>query len=193
MKRFLLLTAVMIGVMAGQAKASPVTYYIRATATGSLGGTAFTDRTLTITTTADTDNVIESFGHFAVAAAAPTLDVTGFSTATFLDTFHVAVSHYSSSAGMYSDSIGFDLIDTKNSAFSTYQLTTPIGPVSGTPVFNPGASFSTDLGDLVIDAVSVSSFQATGGIAAAPEPSTIVSAAIGGLMCLGYARRRRAA
>jgi hypothetical protein len=89
-----------------------------------------------------------------------------------------------------------DLVDVNNSAFSTYGLTTSIGPLSGNFSVGTGPhTITTSAGDLVLTTLLNSpggTFQAILG-SAVPEPSTLVSATITVLCGLVCACRRRLA
>jgi hypothetical protein len=82
------------------------------------------------------------------------------------------------------------VIGNHNGAFASYDLKSSIGPLSGTAVINPGDSFATTSGALVIDSVDGASFQATVG--AVPEPSSLALCGLGAVTLAGYARRRSA-
>jgi hypothetical protein len=75
----------------GFAIASPVTYTMMATATGTLAGVAFTDAAITVTSFADTSQVVVTFPPFStgdvydVIASSSYISIAGFSTATFTD------------------------------------------------------------------------------------------------------------
>ena len=91
MKRLLVSVAVTVGVLgwAAPTKATPITYTLESTASGSLGGTTFTDALVTLTLTGDTSDVFEPFpvefpGVFAIEGT-PTLTIEGLGTAAFND------------------------------------------------------------------------------------------------------------
>ena len=48
-------------------------------------------------------------------------------------------------------------------AFNTDDLTTAIGPVTGTPLFNSGSIFATNLGNFILTSVGTPTFTATLG------------------------------
>src|SRR5262249_56764927 len=79
----LLATALLVcGV--GQVKGAPITYVFTTTATGTLGGTPFSNALLTFTFTGDTNNVTQSPGpiFFLNPTATATLNVPSIGLAT---------------------------------------------------------------------------------------------------------------
>ena len=69
------------------------------------------------------------------------------------------------------------------------------GPVtgSGRVAFNP-SSYATSVGGFNLSSVSGdTTFQATVGVAAVPEPATFATAGLAGVVGLGYGWRRRKA
>jgi hypothetical protein len=158
---------------ARSASAGMITYVETATASGSLGGTNFTFAQVTITATADTANIILSDPtdmFYKVTNMSTTVDVAGVGSAMFTDAIFTGVVQLFQVAG-FSDPKSEDILDTKSPAFSTYDLSTSIGPLSGTTVINPGFAFPTTAGDLILTAAVAngdSTFQAT--LAAIPSP-----------------------
>ena len=172
------------------ASASPITYTEEAVISGTLDGTAFTGETITISWTGDTTGVTFGFGVYLnlAGANAVSFSISNVGSGLLSGTIHVFSNQALGVAGFSDETIFADIIDTMDAAFTSYDLTTAIGPITNTALFNAGAVFSTTAGDLSIsDLRDVSTFTATTEV---PEPATI------GLIGLGVAalvRRQRTA
>ena len=175
-------------------EAGPITYTETATGSGSLGGASFTNALVTITAIADTADIIlsdPSDMFYKVTNMSTTVDVAGIGSAMFTDAIYTGVVQLFQVAG-FSDPKSEDILDTKSSAFSTYNLSTSLGPLSGTTVINPGFAFPTTGGDFVFNSANAngdSTFQAT--LASIPEPSSLILAGTAALAGLGLYSRRR--
>lgn len=203
MRRFGLAVAV-LGLMGltGRAEAALITYTETATISGTLGATSFSNALVTITGLADTNNVIGGGTFFSVPVVA-TVTVAGVGSGTLTDIVQVSSGiNGNPEAGFVAKKLVSDpfftvLLDTRNAALTNYDLKSPIGPVTGgASTANPfGLKFGSTAGDFAITGVAngTSTFLATGGITAVPEPSTLTGAALASLMGLGYAWRRRRA
>lgn len=162
-----------------------ITYTEEASASGSLGGTTFTDATVVITMINNTSNVTNvGPGHFVNLGTA-TVSINGGAAVTFTD--QVDVFSLQSIPG-----VGFfqvdDILDTGPSAsFATYALTTSIGPVVGPSTINVGSSYGTSGGAFTLTTAGDATFTAT----TVPEPSTWAMMLIG-FAGLGYAGYRQA-
>jgi hypothetical protein len=185
--------------IAPSATAGLITYTETVTGSGSLGGTAFTDALITITATADTGNVMNAGpGILDVKNASTTLDVTGIGSGTFtgnMVTFvNQNVSPQTPAVGFADLTVGADVLDTSNPAFATYDLTTPIGPVSGPSILSTGSTFGTTAGNFKLTATSgLVTFEATTQ-GAVPEPSTLILTSVGfvGVLFSRFRHRARA-
>jgi hypothetical protein len=186
------------------ASAGSITYIETATASGSLGGTPFTNAFLTFTATADTNNVMSvpgSPGVLGVNDSSAMIDITGIGSATITEATLTFVNTNTNveAAGLTAGTITspvVDLVSVDNSAFGTYGLTSSIGPLSGSFSVGTGShTTTTSAGDLVLTTLLNSpggTFQAILG-SSVPEPPTLVSATIAVLCGLVCACRRRLA
>ncbi len=180
---------------AGHARASLMTYTETVTASGSLGSTTFTDATITFTQTADTANVVTNpISHSKkVVDTTATLVITGGDLASPLTaSFTSATTTFcnpSGSGGLLGRQVGpfnIDILVLSNPAFATYDLTTPLGPISGPSGINGGlAVATTTAGDLTLDEAGTVTFQAV------PEPSSLALAAVACATGLAIAAGRR--
>ncbi len=187
--------AMALVVQVQSASAGPITYTQIATGSGSLGGTSFTNAVVTITAIADTAGIIlsdPSDKFYEVTNESTTVDVAGIGSATFTDTIYTGVVQLFQVAGFH-DINSEDILDTGSPTFSTYNLSTSIGPLAGTTIINPGWSFPTTAGAFIFTSANEndSTFQATLGTAPIPEPSSLILAGIAALVGLGLWRSHR--
>jgi hypothetical protein len=193
--RWLILWAVVLGLPFGlptAARATLLTYTFTAIGSGSLGANTFSNASFTITTTADTNQVTSLGGSIVVPDLTATVCVSGFETATFTFATKNVDNQGLSRAGLSGEFFPAILFED-NAAFSTYDLTTPIGPLTGPPSFNSGANFPTTAGNFSLRAVSDVTFEATTA-QAAPEPSLLALLGIGTATLAGWrwCKHRRA-
>jgi hypothetical protein len=171
------------------ARAGMITYTFTATGSGRLGANAFTDASFAITSTADTNQVTSTGEGFSVPDLTATIFVSGVGTATFTNPTTNIDNQPLGRAGI-SDSVpGTALLFEDNPAFLTYDLTTPIGPLTGSPSFNSGVHFATTAGDFSLRDVSTSTFRATTA-RAVPEPSSLALLGFGTAILAGWRRRK---
>jgi hypothetical protein len=195
MKRFAVLAAaacLSACALTGTGRAGSITYTETFTASGTLGTLgSFTNAQVTITGTGDTANVIPSGVDFFNSVTA-TVTVKGLGTATVTDTIYALDEPgFTPAMAGFSDPTTFSFIETKNSFFTNYALTTPIQPpVSGPLDQHTHNGINTDEGLLTF-----TSLGSTSTFGAVPEPASLTMLGVGaaGLLGYGWRRRRRAA
>ena len=195
----------------GQAEAAMMQYTLtsQATITGTLGGTAFTDKTFSITETGDTSNIV--FDTYYVSAdtirtySSPgtvSITIDGVGTATFSspsdmrvtseDVYHPIYGHLVSGAG-FTDYAGGGVPSGgvgASTGTTFYDLSSPFSASSSGSMGS--ATYHTSSGDLVISSSVSGTLTFTAETAAAvPEPSSLALGAVGAGLALLAVRRRR--
>ena len=150
------------------AKASLIDYTLSGIGTGSLGAAPFSDVPVTITSTADTTNITVTSGVFFAPNIAATVSVSGLGSATFTIPTRNFDNSNVAGAGISAPNQQRDILDIVSSAFASYDLSSSLGLVTGTPVINSGTGFATTVGDFSLSSISSVTFQAD----TVPEPST---------------------
>jgi hypothetical protein len=158
--------AATVAVSPAAASAALLTYTETADVSGSLNGVAFTDDIITISGTGDTSNVEGGPSFFLLGLPAEFM-LSGGGSGAFTDSIYVVSNHPGTIAGFSDLTSDLLILFTDNSVFATYDLSTPIGPVSGGAILNSGSSFPTSAGALILDSGSNATF--TAGV---PETST---------------------
>jgi hypothetical protein len=184
--------AVLTTLCCAAASAGPITFTETQNGIGSLGGKAFS-APVTIVLTSDTSTITGGSGVFFDIGPA-TVTVAGLGTATFTDTMEAAVSQGCPCAGISDETTDLSVMFDTNSAFSTYDLSTAIGPLLGESSGNSGLGFSTSMGAFILSSsLNNEEHPATftaATVGSVPEPATL------GLLTAGIALfliRRRVA
>ena len=181
--------------MSPSAFATSITYTETGIGTGALGATAFNNELVTVTGTGDTANVTSftnSFGTFFINPLnTVTINVATVGSATLSVQGEVIDVQSTSNnfAGFATVLPSNNLLETGNSAFASYDLTTDIGPITG-PGFFDLAAFATSSGTFGLLSIGDTTFTAT--TTPVPAALPLFATGLGGLGLLGWRRKRKA-
>ena len=175
----------------GTGPAGSITYAEQFIGSGIFDGHPFVNQLVTISGSGDTLRIGGFPPFLQNQLATVTLHVNLVGSDTLVDPFVVFVNQATQIAGITDTSMGLDIMNTSAPAFATYDLTTPIGPVSGPPalfVFDPFATTSGGTFQLAKPGTLSSSFTAT--LTAVPEPASLTLLGVVGVAVYGWRRRR---
>lgn len=161
----------------GSAQAEPITFTFDFTASGTLGGTAFTDAAVNITVTADTLAVVScGSGVFSVDSSTADIAISGFPTVSVLTATRLFDNNSVGALGFSQASCsGSDYLDIVNAAFMSYALMEPLGPIFDPSPFAVGQfnNVSTTGGILNVNTAQDVTFNAVTGCG--PEGGTPIA------------------
>jgi hypothetical protein len=155
----------------------------------------FTNAVITITGTGDTTGVFND-GPFRNNLPTVSFSISGGGgSGTFTDAIQVFDNQSAESAGFDDKTLSqATILATVNSAFTTYNLASAIGPLTGLALLNGEQAFATTAGNLIINTSGDSTFTATTGVTATPIPAAfpLFATGLGALGLLGWRRKRKA-
>jgi hypothetical protein len=188
-------TALAVFAFAAPAVASPITYTLEGTGSGTFDGTPFMNQLVEFTLTGDTNNITAPQTGVLANAGPATVTVTGFPTDTLLPTISAFVNQMEMPPIVgFARGSGFTDWSISNSVFSSYPLGV-ITPTSGPSVLSSFAS-NIPIGSGILDLTSMDTgtFSATGETPATPLPAALplFATGLGALGLLGWRRKRKA-
>jgi hypothetical protein len=196
------------GMVAKPAKADTITYTLASTVSGTLGPASFTNALVTVTLTGDTENVVAGpppYSDTVVNSGNAQVSVSGLGTGTFTDPIVILSTLHDSILNTFFGGPTVLILDgtsdtgillQQGAAFSTYDLRSAIGPISGPGGAASGSMmtpvFPTTAGNLtwaVGQPLGTSTFTA---VVTTPEPGTLAFLGAG-LAAMFVCRRLRCA
>ena len=191
MKLVVCLLAFAISIISGpELFATPINYREQVFASGLLGSTAFSNALVTISAYGDTGGMSGAGGLYTNFVSAD-LTIAGVGATSFTDAVYVFDNQGAIAAGVADSTRGGSILDTFDASFGTYDLTTSIGPITGTSYIRPDLSFNTQAGLFTIGSAGDSTF--TAEFTATPEPTTLALFGLGVAGLRFYWRRRKRA
>ena len=196
-----------IGILGGLASAGPITYTETTTASGSLGGTVFTNASVTVTLVGDTSNIAfgpAPFDTYLINRGSATIQIAGLPLATFTDLVEVLGSYNQPTPSIFKTPfVLFATLDNPQGtsvtgivaefgdpAFLNYNLT-GLGPISavGGAASGPGPTHNTDHGALVFSVIQALQSPVPATFTATPEPTGVILLSTGLLGLIGLRLR----
>lgn len=148
---------------AAAATGTPIVYQESASATGTFGGTAFTNAQVTMKMSSNTADVInQGTGFPQNRTGTVTVSVAGLGAATVTyGTAYVNQNQALYGTGVFGfNGAGGSNFAMGNKALLSYNLDRPFGPVTGPSYSNTNRGFQTSNGGLILKSVGTVTFQA---------------------------------
>jgi hypothetical protein len=171
------------------AVASPMTYELQGTVSGSIGNTSFTGASLTLLGTGDTTGSIgDVMGNTYNNLSSLTLSVSGFGPAVAVDPIQFFSSESSALVGFTDVNEGTDIFDVSGTALASYDGVSKLSATAVNEFFL--ASFPMTLGTVNLTSAIDLAFSAVQPVPL-PAAAWLMLSSLGGLAAM--ARKRGAA
>ena len=159
-----LYTSVIWLVFASVTLASPITFTFTGTGSGTVNAVPFTNAVYTVTLKGDTAAITFHPNDYSMVATTMTMAIAGFATATVTEFVSIFDNQQTSLLGISRNVLG-DMFDIKNTAFATYALATPLGPINLLPGLGNlnFKNLQTNLGPITVSDLSSITFQSVFG------------------------------
>ncbi len=165
-------------IITGSAFAATITFTHTGIGSGTIGSTSFTNAVFTITDVGDTADRVCIADVCDIDDISAWISISGVGTFGFITPTRTFVNNTNAAVG-FSRSSGSDLFDTWNPAFTTWDMLSAIGPITGDGWIGQWTGVVTTGGDLLFaDAYPVPNtvFSASLGV---PEPACFILIAFG--------------
>lgn len=162
MNRIIIILVVMMLLSMNVVSAAPINYTFTGTATGNVDSAVFSNTEVTITVSADTENVLfDGINTYYVISSLAIIDIAGIGSGTFTretSVFNLQASNYSF-AGFQQDN--YDIVIVEGFDLANYDLKTSLGPLSYGYLSNVGLfDIPTTIGTVVFHSYGDFTFQA---------------------------------
>jgi hypothetical protein len=175
-----ILVTLILSVAGTVSEAAPIIYTETAQIFGFVNGVPISGKLLTLTAFGDTASIVWN-GTCCFFAPTPNVafSVADVGSGIFTHAVGVVSNTVNGSTGFSDFSAGRAILFTTNPAAfgANYDLSTSIGPITGTALYNSGFAFPTTVGDLVILSSGNSTFTAT--IVPLPAALWLLGSALG--------------